>query len=55
MKAEVAVPVYYNKVKLNVGFPLDLLVENKVIIEVKSVENLVEVHLKQVLTYLKLT
>jgi len=49
------VPVYYGKEKLEVGFRIDLLVEDKVIIEVKSVENLVEVHHKQVLTYLRLT
>jgi len=52
---EVPVPVYYEDEKLDIGFRLDLLVENKVIIEVKSVENLAEVHHKQVLTYLKLT
>ena len=55
VKKEVPVPVYYEEEKLEVGFRLDLLVENKVIIEVKSVENLAEVHHKQVLTYLKLT
>ena len=52
---EVPVPVYYKEQKLEVGFRLDLLVEEKVIIEVKSVENLAEVHHKQVITYLKLT
>lgn len=52
---EVPVPVYYEDEKLEVGFRLDLLVNNKVIIEVKSVANLAEVHHKQVLTYLKLT
>lgn len=55
VKQEVPVPVYYEDEKLEVGFRLDLLVEDKVIIEVKSVENLVEVHHKQVLTYLKIT
>ena len=55
VKKEVPVSVYYEGEKLEVGFRLDLLVENKVIIEVKSVENLAEVHHKQVLTYLKLT
>lgn len=55
VKSEFAVPVYYKETKLNVGFRLDLLIEDKVIIEVKSVENLAEVHHKQVLTYLKLT
>jgi len=52
---EVAVPVYYDNEKLEIGFRIDLLVEDKVIIEVKSVEHLAEVHHKQVLTYLKLT
>ena len=52
---EVPVPVYYDDEKLEIGFRLDILVENKVIIEVKSVEHLAEVHHKQVLTYLKLT
>ena len=51
----VPVPVYYEKEKLEVGFRIDLLIENKVIIEVKSLENLVEIHHKQVITYLKLT
>jgi len=55
VQREVALPVYYREVKLEVGFRLDLLIEEKVIIEVKSVENLAEVHHKQVLTYLKLT
>ena len=54
-RKEVAVPVYYNEEKLGVGFRIDILVENKVIIEVKSVENLAAVHHKQILTYLKIT
>ena len=48
------VPVIYNEVKMNDGFRLDLLVEKKVIVEIKSVETLAPVHFKQVLTYLKL-
>lgn len=52
---EVAVPVHYKGSKLDVGFRLDLLVEDKVVVEIKSVENLAEVHHKQVLTYLKIT
>lgn len=55
VKKEVPVPVFYKDQKLEVGFRLDLLVEDKVIIEVKSVETLAEVHHKQVITYLKLT
>lgn len=45
----------YRHIKFDVGFRLDLLVENKVIVEIKSVENLADVHYKQLLTYLKLT
>ena len=48
-------PFIYKKIKLNVGYRLDLLIENKVIIEVKSVENLAAVHYAQLLTYLKLS
>lgn len=44
----------YNGIQLELGFRLDILVENTVIIEVKSVETLLDVHKKQLLTYLKL-
>ena len=50
-----ALPLIYEEVKLNVGYRIDILVENKVIIEVKSVESLNDIHLAQVLTYLKLS
>jgi GxxExxY protein len=50
-----ALPLIYEEIKLEVGYRLDLIVEDKVIIEIKSVENLAEVHHKQVLTYLRLT
>lgn len=49
------VPLMYGDAVLDVGFRLDLLVENKVIIELKSVERLLPVHHKQLLTYLKLS
>ena len=55
VKSQVALPIVYNEIKLDAGYRIDLLVENKVIIEIKSVENLAEVHHKQVLTYLKLS
>ena len=55
VKREVPVPVYYDEQRLNLNYRLDLLVEDKVIIELKSVENLMPVHHKQVLTYLKIT
>ncbi|MEO5571986.1 MAG: GxxExxY protein [Bacteroidia bacterium] len=55
VKIEVPVPVFYEEEKLELGFRLDILVEDSVIIEVKSIEHLAEVHHKIVLTYLKLT
>lgn len=55
VKREVPLPVHYKAVKIDLGFRIDLLVNDVVIIEVKSVENLAEVHHKQVLTYLKIT
>ena len=48
-------PVVWDTIKLNLGYRTDLIVENKVIIEIKSVEELHPVHPKQLLTYLKLT
>ena len=44
----------YNNVKLECGYRIDILVENKVVIEIKSVETLNEIHLAQTLTYMKL-
>lgn len=52
---QVALPVYYEEIKLNVGFRIDLLVNDKVIIEIKSVEALSPIHRKQLETYLRLT
>jgi GxxExxY protein len=48
-------PLVYKEVKLECGYRLDLMVENKVVIEVKAVEALNDVHMAQVLTYLKLS
>ena len=50
-----ALPLVYEDVKLEVGYRVDLLIEKKVIIEIKSVEALNDVHLAQILTYLKLS
>lgn len=49
------IEVMYDDVKMDIGFRADLIVENKVIVEIKSVELLAPVHHKQLLTYLKLT
>ena len=54
-KNQVGLPVNYKGTNLDLGFRLDILVENQVIIEVKSVELLNDVHKKQLLTYLKLS
>lgn len=48
-------PLIYEEVKLDIGYRIDLLVEKSVVIEVKSCEALNDVHLAQVLTYLKLS
>jgi GxxExxY protein len=54
VKTEVPVPVIYEDQILELGFRIDILVNDLVIIEVKSIEQIVEVHHKIVLTYLKL-
>ena len=48
-------PIEYKDIKIESGYRLDLVVENKVIIELKSVETLLPVHTAQLLTYLKLS
>jgi GxxExxY protein len=54
VQAQQPVPVIYEQVRLDVGFRLDLLVEDKVVLELKSVEALNPTHKKQLLTYLRL-
>ena len=49
------IPVIWRNIKMEQGFRADLIVENKVIVELKSVESIHPVHKKQLLTYLKLT
>ncbi len=55
VKKQQALPLIFQEVKLEAGYRVDLLVENKVIVEVKAIEALNEVHLAQVLTYLRLS
>ncbi len=55
VKRQVAVPVIWDEIKLDHGYRADLIVENKVIIELKSVESLTKVHYKVLATYVKLT
>lgn len=54
VEKEVRMPVIYKELKLNHGYRMDLLVEKKVVIELKSVEAIIDVHEAQLLTYLKL-
>jgi len=49
------IPVYYDNMKMEIGFRADIIVENKVILELKSQEVLAPVHSKQLLTYLRIT
>ncbi len=51
---QVFIPLVYEEVKLGHAFKADFIVENRVIVEIKSVENILSVHKSQVLTYLKL-
>lgn len=55
VKQQVAMPFIYKEIKQEIGYRIDLLVENKVIVELKSVETLAPVHFAQTLTYLKLS
>lgn len=55
VKREVPVPIAYDGLKLDVGFRVDLLVNDKVVVELKAVDKLLPIHMAQVLTYLKLT
>lgn len=48
-------PLVYEEVKLDAGYRLDLMIEGKLIVEIKSVENLNNLHMAQILTYLKLS
>jgi GxxExxY protein len=54
VKRQLALPLVYKDVKLDAGYRIDLLIENKVIVEIKSVEALAEIHKAQLMTYMKL-
>lgn len=55
VERQVEITIPYEEIILDAGFKIDLLVENKVIIELKSVEDLAPIHYKQTINYLKLT
>jgi len=48
-------PLIYKHVHLDAGYRIDLLVENRIVVEIKSIESLADIHLAQILTYLKLS
>ena len=50
-----AIPLVHESIRMNVGFRADLIVDSKVVVEVKSIELIAAVHKKQLLTYLRLT
>jgi GxxExxY protein len=54
VKRQVAIPVFYEEVKMDVGFRADFIIEDEVILEIKSIEAVHPVHKKQLLTYLRL-
>jgi GxxExxY protein len=55
VESQKVLPVIYRGVEIDCGYRLDLLVEDKLIVELKTVENLNDVHLAQIITYLKLS
>jgi len=55
VETEKPLPLIYEEVKMECGYRIDILVENKVIVELKTVEAFADVHIAQVLTYLKLS
>ena len=54
VKKQVVLPVRYDDLVLDNGFRLDLLVDNKVVVEIKAIDKLLPVHMAQLLSYLKL-
>ena len=54
VRKEVTLPIIYKEIKLNHGYRIDLLVNDKIVIELKTVESFTDVHSAQILTYLKL-
>lgn len=54
VKQEIPLPITYKDIVLDHGYQIDLLVENEVVIEIKTVEKFTDVHTAQILTYLKL-
>ncbi len=54
VKKQLALPLVYKEIKLDAGYRIDLLVENRVIVEIKSVDAIADIHKAQLMTYMKL-
>ncbi len=54
MQKEISQPIVYKDIKLDHGYRIDVLVEHKIVVELKTVEKFTDVHTAQVLTYMKL-
>ena len=55
VKTQVVLPVIYDDIKMDIGYRLDLLVDDKVIVELKSVEKILPIHEAQLISYLKIS
>ncbi len=55
VESEVPMPVQYDGVRVDVGYRADLLIEKSVVVELKSIEKVIDIHKKQLLTYLKIS
>ena len=55
VESQKPLPLVYKRVRLDCGYRIDLLVENKVIVEIKSVDQIMPIHHAQVISYLKLS
>ena len=55
LKRQSPLPLVYREIKLEAGYRVDLMVENKIVVEIKSIESFTEIHMAQILTYLKLS
>lgn len=53
VKTEVAVPLIFEQINLECGYRADIVIENKVVLEIKSIESIAPIHLAQTLTYLR--
>jgi len=55
VEVEKQIPLVYDEISVDTGYRIDLIVENKIIVELKAVESLNEIHISQTLTYMKLS